>query len=72
MEVSGFWNLEVPDGEYWAELRRDEVRFFYVVVLHRDSTVLFSKLNTYDMMIRGTQPRSLWTAAPYSIKLENG
>ena len=72
VEVSGLWNGEVPDGEIWAELRLDKVRLLYVVVLHRDSSVLFSKLNTHDLKIRGSQPRSLWTAAPYSIKLESG
>ena len=70
--MSGICDLEDPDLDYWAEMRLDDVRLLYVTVLHRDSTALFSKLNVFDLTIRGVQLRTSWTAAPYSIRLPCG
>jgi hypothetical protein len=70
--ISGLNRVAVPDGDYWVELEVSDLRILYAYVLHRDSSVVYSKLNVYDFMIRRGQPRPPWTPTPHSVKLVSG
>jgi len=53
VEISGLCKVVVAEGDYWAELELDDLCLLHVNVLHRDSSVVFSKINVYDFMISG-------------------
>ena len=65
---SGQGNLEVPDLSWWGELRLESMRFCIVAVLHRDSVMTCSRINSYDAIIAGMQLQPPMTPAPSTAK----
>jgi hypothetical protein len=65
---SGLGNLEVPDLSWWGKLRLESMRLFIVAVLHRDSVMTCSRINSYDAIIAGMQLQPPMTPAPSTAK----